>query len=126
MSALPTLVQDIAVRLMFKVMGEEQVNRTYEEYADIARRLPPLKTLHYLINECLKAEHAEHASGRSSLPQICRFKAGDQIIRFETYPENISYETIRAALVAYGFREPRRRSRANYLTYRSFKTPVAG
>jgi hypothetical protein len=126
MSALPTLVQDIAVRLMFKVMGEEQVNRTHEEYADIARRLPPLKKLHYLINASLKAEHAEHASGRSSLPQICRFKAGHQIIRFETYPLNISYETIRAALVAYGFREPRRRNQAKQLMSRSFKRPVAG
>ena len=46
----PTPVQDIAVRLAFKVMGEKQYNRRYDEYMDIAERLPPLKQLHHQIN----------------------------------------------------------------------------
>ena len=102
----PTPVQDIAVRLAFKVMGEKQYNRRYDEYMDIAERLPPLKQLHHQINVSLRAEHE-----LGGLPQICRFKAGDKVIRYEPYPKTISYETLRAALVNYGMRKARRRRR---------------
>ena len=99
----PTPVQDIAMRLVFQFMGERRENRTYEEYMDIARRLPPLKQLHYHVNVLLQSEH----DSGWPLPEICRFKAGDKIIRFEPYPRTISYETLRAALVNYGMRKPR-------------------
>ncbi len=104
--SFPTSVQHIALRLVFDVMDEEQINRTYAEYMDIAHRLPPLKVLHALINERLDALHQQFGS---ALPEICRFKAGDKRIVYEPYPKTISYETLRAALIVAGMREPRRR-----------------
>ncbi len=41
MSAFPTPIQDIALSLVFTVMGG-RYNRLAHEYATIAERLPPL------------------------------------------------------------------------------------
>jgi hypothetical protein len=41
------------------------------------------------------------------LPQLCRFKAGDEKINYEPYPKAISYETVRTALEILGMRERR-------------------
>jgi len=53
----PTPIQDIAINLTFAVMGEERVNRTYDEYMAIAARLPPLKVLTFKINQLLQQLH---------------------------------------------------------------------
>ena len=103
---LPTPIQDIALNLVFDEMGECRFNRTYQAYMDIAARLPPLKVLVHKINKRLQRLHKTH-NGR--LAEICRFKAGDERISYEPFPTKISYETLRAALVISGMREPRSR-----------------
>jgi hypothetical protein len=105
-----THVETIAISLVFDVMGEEQINRSADEYANIAEALPPLKVLHHFVNEELRKRlrSPEYANRK-----ICRFKAGDRIIKFEPYPRTISIETIRSALNSSGMREPRRQRKAS-------------
>ena len=89
-------------------MGERRFNRTHHEYMAIAARLPPLKDLTFKINRLLQQLHkCNDECGEVILPELCRFKAGDQRITYERYPELISYETVRAALQVSGLRNPR-------------------
>lgn len=99
-----TSFENIALTLIFEYMGEGRYNRTSDEYIDIARRLPPLKVLHYAINQRL-----EKIAESSKAPyEICRFRAGDKIVRYEPFPTSISIETIRSALVISGMRQLKR------------------
>jgi hypothetical protein len=106
----PTPIQDIALNFVFAVMHEERVNRTRDEYMAIAAGLPPLKVLTFKVNQMLEQYHKCNGCNGVQLPQLCRFKAGDQRISYEPYPKTISYETIRAALEISGMRLPRWRS----------------
>ncbi len=90
-------------------MGERRYNRTREEYAAIAAKLPPLKVLLYKVNKELERIHERSRHSGVPLPQICRFKAGDERWTYEEYPLQISYETMRAALTVSGLRIPIRR-----------------
>jgi hypothetical protein len=109
----PTPIQDIALNLTFAVMREKRINRTYDEYMAIAARLPPLKVLTSDINRMLQQLHwCNDDSNGALLPELCRFKAGDQRITYEPYPKTISYETVRTALEVAGMREPRWRKAA--------------
>jgi hypothetical protein len=75
-------IEGIALSLVFEAMGERQLNRTCDEYMEIATRLPPLKKLHYLVNQQLQERlKSEEYSSR----QICRFQAGDCSIWYEPY-----------------------------------------
>jgi hypothetical protein len=109
----PTPIQDIVLNLVFAVMGECRFNRSAHEYADFAAKLPALKVLLFRINERLKGMHYGSRCSGIPLPQICRFQAGDERWDFEDYPQKISYETLRAALIVSGLRSPRgRRSKS--------------
>jgi hypothetical protein len=110
-NGFPTPIQDIALNLIFGIMGECRVNRRAHEYAEIAARLPALKVLLYEVNERLKGLHQESRCSGVPLPQICRFRAGDEHWDFEDYPQRISYETLRAALNVSSLRSPRGRKR---------------
>jgi hypothetical protein len=101
-----TPIQNIAINLVFAVMGERRCNRTRDEYDAISARLPPLKRLVWKVNEELKSMHARAARSGVRLPQICRFKAGDERWDYEEYPRSISYETLRAALNVSELRSP--------------------
>jgi hypothetical protein len=110
----PTQIQNIALDLIFAVMGEERINRTYDEYMAIAARLPPLKELTFKVNRLLQQAHqSNNECNGFVLPQLCRFKGGDKRIVYEPYPKTISYETIREALEVAGMREPRWRKAAS-------------
>jgi hypothetical protein len=102
-----TPVQDVALNLAFAVMGERLINRTCDEYMAIAASFPPLKVLTYKINQLLKHLHECDGCGGFRLPEICRFKPGDERWDYEPYPTEISQETVRAALVLSGMRDPR-------------------
>jgi hypothetical protein len=104
----PTPIQNIALDLVFEVMGEERVNRTSQEYRAIAARLPALKRLEFLINTRLRQLHK---SDRDRLYEICRFGAGHKRYAYEPFPKKISYETLRAALTIAGMRPPRKARR---------------
>jgi hypothetical protein len=73
----------------------------------IAAKLPRLKELHSAVNERLQKLHERADSNGKRLPEICRFQAGEEQIRYEPYPKTISYETVRATLQVLGMREPR-------------------
>jgi hypothetical protein len=103
----PTPIQDIALNLIFAVMGESRINRTYDEYMAIATRLPPLKALKFKINQMLQQLHECDGGNGVRLPELCRFKAGDQRINYEPYPKSISGETVRVALEIAGMRQQR-------------------
>jgi hypothetical protein len=105
--SFPTVIQDIALNLVFSVMGERRINRTPQEYAAIAANLPPLKVLIFKVNQLLQSIHQESARSEIPLPQLCRFKAGDQRCIYEDYPRKISLETMRIALKVSGMRRPR-------------------
>jgi hypothetical protein len=113
-SQFPTPIEDIALNLIFTVMGEARINRTYDEYMAIAARLPPLKVLTFQINRLLQELHKCDGCDGVRLPELCRFKAGDERITFEPYPKTISYQTVRTALEFNGMREPRWR-KSNHL-----------
>jgi len=100
--------QNITLSLVFAVMGERRNNRRYDEYMAIAAGLPPLKKLTFQVNRLLQQLHkCNDECGGFILPEICRFKAGDKRIVYETYPTKISHETVRETLVASGMRQPR-------------------
>ena len=99
-----THVENIALSLVFGALGEQQINRSAYEYAKIAQSLPPLKILHHLVNKKLR-ERLQ--SSQYANREICRFKAGDRVIRFEPYPRSISIETLRSALNWSAMRQPR-------------------
>ena len=103
----PTVIQDIALNLVFSVMGERRINRTQQEYAAIAAKLPSLKMLSFKVNQLLQSIHRESVRNKISLPQLCRFKVGDQRWNYEDYPQKISRETMRIALEVSGMRRPR-------------------
>jgi hypothetical protein len=104
---LTTPIQEIALNWIFVVMNENRINRTYDEYMAIAARLPPLKILTFKVNQLLQHLHKCDGCGGILLPELCRFKAGDQRTDFEPYPKRISYQTIRAALEIAGMRLPK-------------------
>ena len=109
MTSRPTSTQQFAMSLLFKALGECPINRTPEEYEEIKSRIPKrLKVVHHLINERLRefAQSDEFVSW-----ERCDFKAHDQIIHFEPYPKSISMETVRQALIIFGWREPQARRR---------------
>ena len=106
-SQFPTPIQDIALNLIFVMMGEGRINRTYDEYMAIAARLPPLKILTFEVNRLLQELHRCDGCNEVRLPQLCRFNAGDQKITYEPYPKAISYDTVRKALEIAGMRKPR-------------------
>jgi hypothetical protein len=95
----PTPIQDIALSLIFAAMGESRFNRTYDQYMAIAKRLPPLKVLTAEVNQLLEQAHrSNNECNGFVLPQLYRFKGGDERVIFEPYPQHISYETVREAL----------------------------
>jgi hypothetical protein len=67
----PTSIQNIALELVFEVMGEERINRSREEYMEIAAKLPPLKQLVFTINKRLKQLHKEFSEQSST--QVIRW-----------------------------------------------------
>jgi hypothetical protein len=105
MRKLPTSVENIILDIAFDLMGQSRINRTLDEYMQIAARLPPLKVLHGMINERL----SQMAAAGDALYEICRFKAGDKYYRYEPPPTSVSLETVRNALTVARLREKRRR-----------------
>lgn len=104
-----THVEDIALSLVFEVVGEERINRTAFDCLGIAVMLPGLDELHHMVNQQLRQRLCSSAY---SVRQICRFKADDRAIVYESYPKSISRETIRSALVFSGMRQVRTRRRS--------------
>jgi hypothetical protein len=105
----PTSAQNIALNLIFEFLGESRINRTYEEYMQIAAGLPANECLHAYVNQRLREIEV---SGNPPY-EICHFRAGDRKAWYKPFPTSISLETVRTALLVSGMREsrPRRRLR---------------
>jgi len=102
------MLEDTALSLIFELMKERRYNRTTEEYAAIAAKLPPIKVLHGGVNDRLK----QIAEIRAA-PRLCHFQAREQHASFKAFPASISLEVVRSALVKSGMRtKQERRSRA--------------
>jgi hypothetical protein len=63
--------QDVAVSLVFEFMGESRYNRTFDEYAAIIAKLPPIKVLHGYVNDRLQE------LAKDPPYQLCYFRAGE-------------------------------------------------
>ena len=70
MSKFPTPVEDIVLIIVFDLMGESPVNRTPDEYVQIAARLPPLKVLYGQINDKLREMAAAGTTNADDTPQF--------------------------------------------------------
>lgn len=102
----PTPIQEIALNLIFGVLGESRFNRTAQQYEAIGKKIAetPLKALVADANALLRAIHRRSRDSGRPLPLLCRFKAGDERYVYEEFPQEISYETFRAALKISAFR----------------------
>jgi hypothetical protein len=107
MNKFPTPREELALNMIFNLIGESRYNRTYDEYMVIAARLPPLKVLHGKINDGL----LEMAIAGAIPNRICHFKMGDRYPRYEEFPISLSLETVRSALTKIGMRAARPRRR---------------
>jgi hypothetical protein len=128
MSKFPTSREDLALDIVFELMGESRYNRTHEEYMAIAAQLPPLKRLHGLINDRLAEMNSEAIDASTDNAtdattdiatdgttekvidalrgKVCHFKPGDKYVWYEDFPRSLSLETVRSALTKIGMREP--------------------
>ncbi len=93
--------QNLVIDLLF---GRERFNKSSAEYQDQIEqmRLRPFKVIVEDVNDRL---NDIWGSGRR-LPfaKSCDFKAGDRAIFYREFPRKISKETIRSALIEYGYR----------------------
>ena len=93
-----TSKENIALNLIFAWLGESPVNRSIDEYVEIAARLPKLASLHNYVNQRLR----EMAEAGCSPYQICYFRAGDRYIWYAPFPTSLSMATVRNALIKSG------------------------
>jgi hypothetical protein len=102
-------IEELALDLIFESYGEKRHNRTASEYEQLASMLGNLKELEFRVNQRLEEYKV---SGQPRWNEICRFKAGDLKPLYTPFPESISIQTIRSALINSGFREPKWRKRS--------------
>jgi hypothetical protein len=95
MSPFLTSKENIAVNLIYEWLGESRINRTYDEYMEIASRFPKLEACHAYVNQRLR----EMAQKGIAPYGICYFKAGDRYPWYEDFPTSLSQETVRTALL---------------------------
>jgi hypothetical protein len=88
-----TSKENIVVILIYGWLGESRLNRTYDEYMEIAARFPKVA-----------ARLREMAADGFAPYQICYFKAGDWYPWYEEFPTSLSMETVRTALLKMGMR----------------------
>jgi hypothetical protein len=96
-----TSKENIALDLAFEWLGESRVNRTMEEYREIASRIPNLTELRKLVNKRLR----QIAKKGEAPYEICYFKGGDYGHWYEKFPTSLSLETVRKAWVKSGMAE---------------------
>lgn len=98
MTPFLTSKENIVIDIAFGWLGESRINRSLNEYTDIASRIPNLTALHDIVNIKLQSM----AKAGISPFEICYFKAGDYGHWYETFPESVSLETVRKAWLKSG------------------------
>lgn len=104
MNPFLTSKEEIALDFAFQWQGESRINRTFAEYAAIAKKLPSIDALYAYINDELAKIHA---NGMAPY-EICYFKRGDYGHWYQPYPTSLSRETIRKALKKSGMSDLKR------------------
>lgn len=98
MTPFLTSKESIVIDIAFGWLGESRINRSLEEYTDIASRIPNLTALHDIVNTKLQLM----ANAGFSPFEICYFKGGDYGHWYEKFPESVSLETVRRAWLKSG------------------------
>jgi hypothetical protein len=99
-----TSKENLALNLIYDWLGiTPKPVRSFEEWEEIAGRIPKLEALHAYIDDRLRAWD----QGEIAKYEICYFKAGDRYPHYEDFPTSISKSTIRSALVKSGLWELR-------------------
>ena len=98
--------EELVLDLVFESYGESRYNRTPSEYEHLSTLVTNIKDVHYRVNKRLQ-EYKKLGQPRSAA--IVYFKAGDLKPRYEPFPEKISMQTVRTALIFSGFRQPKHR-----------------
>ena len=96
--------ETLALNLILDRMQTSAVDRGFDYYKELARRLPKLDALHYDVNQRLK-EWNERDKENGKKRSICDFRAGDKHIWHRPYPKMLSKETVRKAVAKSGLRE---------------------
>jgi hypothetical protein len=96
-----TSKENIVLDLAFEWLGESRINRTVEEYREIASRIPKLTELRKIVNKRLR----QIAKAGEAPYEICYFKGGDYGHWFENFPTSLSLETVRKAWLKSGMAE---------------------
>ena len=98
--------EELVLDLVFESHGESRYNRTSAEYEHLCSLVTNIKDVHYRVNKLLQDYKK---TGKPRFSEIVYFKAGDLKPRREPFPEKISMQTVRTALIFSGFREPKQR-----------------
>jgi hypothetical protein len=98
-----TSKENIVINLVSEWLGESCINRTLNEYAAIAKRIPKIEAVHAYVNQRLR----EMADARFAPYQISYFRLGDRYPWYADFPKSISVETVRTALKKSGLLELR-------------------
>jgi hypothetical protein len=101
MSPFLTSKENIVIDIAFGWLGECRINRSRDQYMDIASRIPKLAALHAIVNEKLQTM----AEAGFAPFEICYFKGGDYGHWYEKFPESVSMETVRRAWLKSGMAE---------------------
>ena len=70
MNPFPTSKENIALDLIFGLLGASRINRTMDEYMDVASRAPKVEVMHADVNKVLR----EMAAAGYAPYEICYFK----------------------------------------------------
>jgi hypothetical protein len=98
MTPFLTSKESIVIDIAFGWLGESRINRSSDEYMDIASRIPKLTALHDIVNTTLQSM----ANAGFSPYEICYFKRGDYGHSYENFPASVSLETVRRAWLKSG------------------------
>jgi hypothetical protein len=111
-----TSKESLAIDLLLEALGEERCDRTADEYKAIVDKIrrQPLKVLDCWVMSRLRHYNLKFAEDKKqghAFPEICYFRSGDRYPRYEKFPESLSVETLRSALLKWGvpMRRPRKR-----------------
>jgi hypothetical protein len=109
MSPFLTSKENIVIDIAFGWLGESRINRSRDEYMDIASRIPNLEALHDIVNEHLRSM----AKAGFAPFEICYFKGGDRGHWYEKFPESLSLETVRKAWLKKELKAEHRKMKCN-------------
>jgi hypothetical protein len=100
--------QSFAINLLVRALKVKRTDCCWNDFRLMLDIMPKsLKAVHGLINDELM-RYSQIDEFKKA--ERCRFKAGDTVVKYESYPTQLSKETVRQALINFRFCGPRVRS----------------